>query len=72
MKREHTLSILVRNKPGVLTKIAGMFYRRDYNIQSITDTVTPGNTQHAVQRRGSKGHPPLRFKGTPTVKNGAI
>jgi acetolactate synthase-1/3 small subunit len=36
MKGEHTLSILVHNKPGVLTKIAGMFYRRDYNIQAIT------------------------------------
>jgi acetolactate synthase-1/3 small subunit len=36
MNREHTLSILVRNKPGVLTKIAGMFYRRDYNIKTLT------------------------------------
>jgi acetolactate synthase-1/3 small subunit len=36
MNCEHTLSILVRNKPGVLTKIAGMFYRRDYNIKTLT------------------------------------
>ena len=36
MNRQHTLSILVRNKPGVLTKIAGTFYRRDYNIQTLT------------------------------------
>ena len=36
MNREHTLSIMVRNKPGVLTKIAGMFYRRDYNIKTLT------------------------------------
>jgi acetolactate synthase-1/3 small subunit len=36
MTRSHTLSILVRNKPGVLTKIAGMFYRRHYNIQDLT------------------------------------
>ncbi|MCP4606533.1 MAG: acetolactate synthase small subunit [Proteobacteria bacterium] len=36
MNSEHTLSIMVRNKPGVLTKIAGMFYRRDYNIQTLT------------------------------------
>ncbi|MDJ0763294.1 MAG: acetolactate synthase small subunit [Myxococcota bacterium] len=36
MKREHTLSIMVRNQPGVLTKIAGIFYRQDYNIESIT------------------------------------
>ncbi len=36
MRREHTLSIMVRNKPGVLTKIAGMFYRRNYNISALT------------------------------------
>jgi acetolactate synthase-1/3 small subunit len=27
---------MVRNRPGVLTKIAGMFYRRDYNIKTLT------------------------------------
>jgi acetolactate synthase-1/3 small subunit len=36
MKKAHTLAILVRNRPGVLTKIAGMFYRRNYNIKAIT------------------------------------
>ena len=36
MNRVHTLSIMVRNKSGVLTKIAGMFYRRDYNIKTLT------------------------------------
>ncbi len=36
MNREHTLSIMVRNRAGVLTKIAGMFYRRDYNIKTLT------------------------------------
>ena len=36
MSRAHTLSIMVRNKSGVLTKIAGMFYRRNYNIQTLT------------------------------------
>ncbi|MBI4510295.1 MAG: acetolactate synthase small subunit [Deltaproteobacteria bacterium] len=34
--REHTLSILVRNEPGVLSKIAGMFYRRGHNIETLT------------------------------------
>lgn len=32
----HTLSILVRNEPGVLTKIAGTFYRRGFNIETLT------------------------------------
>lgn len=36
MRKEHTLSILVRNRPGVMTKIAGIFYRHDYNIESLT------------------------------------
>ena len=36
MTREHTLSIMVRNQPGVLTKISSVFYRHNYNIESLT------------------------------------
>lgn len=31
----HTLSVLVANKPGVLTRIAGLFSRRGFNIDSL-------------------------------------
>jgi acetolactate synthase I/III small subunit len=33
--RKHVLSILVENKPGVLTRIAGLFARRGFNINTL-------------------------------------
>ena len=41
--RKHILSILVENKPGVLTRIAGLFARRGFNI----DTLAVGPTEDA-------------------------
>ncbi|HXL94847.1 MAG TPA: acetolactate synthase small subunit [Streptosporangiaceae bacterium] len=39
----HTLSVLVENKPGVLVRIAGLFSRRGFNI----DSLAVGPTEHA-------------------------
>ena len=32
----HTLTVLVENKPGVLTRVAGLFARRAFNSKSLT------------------------------------
>ena len=39
----HTLSVLVENKPGVLARVAGLFSRRGFNI----DSLAVGETEHA-------------------------
>src|SRR5919107_2013016 len=33
--RKHVLSILAENKPGVLSRIAGLFARRGFNIDTL-------------------------------------
>lgn len=39
--QQHTISLLVNNKPGVLIRIALVFSRRGYNLESVV--VSPGN-----------------------------
>lgn len=39
----HTLAVVVENNPGVLTRIAGLFSRRGYNIESLS----VGRTENA-------------------------
>src|SRR5512133_1545687 len=43
----HTLSVLVENKPGVLARVAGLFSRRGFNIESLA----VGPTDHAEVSR---------------------
>src|SRR5918999_4592286 len=45
--RKHILSILVENKPGVLARIAGLFARRGFNI----DTLAVGPTDDPMLSR---------------------
>ena len=48
------LSLLMENNAGVLSRIAGLFSRRGYNIDSITagETTTPGVTRMTVVASG--------------------
>ena len=38
--KRHTLSVLVENRPGVLARIAGLFARRAFNINSLSVSPT--------------------------------
>lgn len=43
-RRLHTLSVLVENRAGVLARVAGLFARRAYNIESLA--VAPTDDEH--------------------------
>ncbi|HEY5317720.1 MAG TPA: acetolactate synthase small subunit [Solirubrobacteraceae bacterium] len=56
--RKHILSILVENKPGVLTRIAGLFARRGFNIDTLAvgPTDDPSVSRVTLTLDGAK-HP---------------
>lgn len=51
---KHTLSVTVENRPGVLTRVATLFRRRGYNIDSLTvgTTETPGISRMTIVVEG--------------------
>ncbi len=51
---KHTLAVLVENKHGVLTRVAGLFSRRGYNIDSLAVGVTedPSISRMTIVVRG--------------------
>jgi len=51
----HTISVLVANKPGVLVRIALVFARRGYNIDSlvVSPTVNPKYSRMTITARGN-------------------
>ena len=47
---KHTLSVLVENKPGVLSRVSGLFTRRGFNIDSlaVSPTETPERSRMTI------------------------
>ena len=54
MKPTHTISVLVANKPGVLVRIALVFARRGYNIDSlvVSPTINPKFSRMTITAKG--------------------
>ena len=52
---KHTISILVENRTGVLQRIAGLFTRRDFNIDNISvgKTAEPGISRITITTYGN-------------------
>ena len=51
---QHTMSVLVEDKPGVLTRVSGLFSRRLFNILSLAvgPTENPGVSRITVVTEG--------------------
>lgn len=52
--KKHTLAVTVENKPGVLTRVATLFRRRGYNIESLAvgATENPGISRMTIEVEG--------------------
>jgi acetolactate synthase I/III small subunit len=56
-RRQHTLEVLVENEPGVLARVAGLFSRRAFNIETLNVGPTEDSTiSKIVIGVGVEGH----------------
>lgn len=53
-EHQHTITALVQNHPGVLARVAGLFARRGFNIESLAVSVTenPEVSRMTIVARG--------------------
>jgi acetolactate synthase I/III small subunit len=54
--RKHTIAVLVENKFGVLSRVAGLFAARGYNIESLSvgETVDPSVSRMTIVVHGDE------------------
>ena len=52
--QKHTISMLVENEPGVLSRVSGLFSGRGFNIESlcVAETVDPALSRMTLVTRG--------------------
>ena len=52
--QKHTISLLVDNEPGVLSRVSGLFSGRGFNIESlcVAETVDPAISRMTLVTRG--------------------
>ena len=55
VEKKHVLSILVDNQPGVLSRVAGLFSGRGYNIDSLSvaETIEPNVSRMTIVTRAN-------------------
>lgn len=53
---KHTLSVTVENEPGVLSRVAGLFSGRGFNIESLNvgPTLEPGVSRMTITTEGDQ------------------